>query len=628
MTGAHVRGHGAPAAGRRDLAVPNCTGYEQSWNSVSQILAPGGAGGPNDPPSLITVVKDSGLWYYPGNRSGDYHLGNAVRLGTGDWSHMTLVAPGTAGDAPTLWARDDDTGVLHSYPLSFGGDGLPTTVLTPPADQALVSGVTATDGSALCADISSSNTSRGTAIQTFACNSTNAQRWTLGTDKSVRALGNCLDATSSGTANGTPIQLFPCNQTAAQQWTPGPGGTLKNVGSGRCLTDPSADRTAGTQLVLWDCTSGAAHQNWAAATAGTLQAPEALLPLNFVKGVYPTILSPGDVNGVSSTGPSGNPDGNPDLYVITNRGRIVEYPGAAPTATSAQFAGSVGLGYLTKPATTDTGGDLNGDGIPDLLAIDNTGHLRFYPGTSTNRPSNGPTVGGGWAGSDISHRGDWTGDGYEDLIAHLPGDSTHLWVYPGDGSGNFGARRPLNRPSGSPSADWSQTTAVISAGDVNLDAYPDVLAVENGALYLFPGTANGQLAAPTVVGTTGWGSLQLLAPGDVDGDGLGDLWTRNVSTGVLTQYLNDAADPQGPGAPLGRGGNRTTIGSGFNGSTPGMAAVGDTDGDGRPDLWATWTSDDHLHFYAGAGYPTAPRSFAAPVDASGGGWTSVIDAIS
>ncbi|MBD0737032.1 hypothetical protein BGM09_28220 [Streptomyces sp. CBMA29] len=152
-------------------------------------------------------------------------------------------------------------------------------------------------------------------------------------------------------------------------------------------------------------------------------------------------------------------------------------------------------------------------------------------------------------------------------------------MYPGDGSGDFGTRRPLNRPSGSPSADWSQTTAVISVGDV-------------------------------------------------DGDGLGDLWTRNRSTGVLTQYLNDAADPQGPGAPLGRGGNRTTIGSGFNGSTPGVAAVGDADGDGHPDLWATWTSDDHLHFYAGAGYPTAPRGFAAPVDASGGGWTSVIDAIS
>ncbi|WP_177246457.1 ricin-type beta-trefoil lectin domain protein [Actinacidiphila alni] len=605
----------------------DCTGYDQSWNSVGQILAPGGATGPSSPPSLITVTGTSGLWFYPGSSSGDYHLGNAVRLGTGNWSHMTLVAPGTVGGAPTLWARDDDTGVLHTYPLSFDSNGLPTSLLTRPADRPLVSGVAGADGGTLCADVTSSDTTKGTAIQMFGCNQTTAQRWTIGADKSVRALGNCLDATQSGTANGTPIQLYPCNQTAAQEWTPGPGGTLKNAGSGRCLTDPSGSTAPGTQLVLWDCGSSAAYQNWGAGTAGSLETPEALLPLNFTKAVYPTITSPGDVNSASSTGSSVNPDSNPDLYVINNRGRVIEFPGAAPTSGTAQFAGSVGLGYLTKPAPADTAGDLNGDGIADLLAIDNTGHLRFYPGRNSGRPENGPTIGSGWADADISHHGDWTGDGYEDLIAHLPNDNTHLWLYPGDGTGDFGTRHQLNRPAGSPSSDWSKTTAVISAGDVNLDAYPDVLAVENDLLYLFPGTASGQLASPKVIGTSGWAGLQLLAPGDVNGDGLADLWTRNPSTGVVNQYVNDPADPQGPGYPLGRGSSRIAIGSGFNSATPGVAASGDGNGDGHPDLWATWTADDHLHFYAGTGYGAAPRSFDASEDASGGGWTTVIDSI-
>jgi hypothetical protein len=73
-----------------------------------------------------------------------------------------------------------------------------------------------------------------------------------------------------------------------------------------------------------------------------------------------------------------------------------------------------------------------------------------------------------------------------------------------------------------------------------------------------------------------------------------------------------------------------TIGVGFTTSgTPGIAAPGDGNSDGHPDLWATWSSDDHLHFYPGNGKAEiGGYGFGAQSDLSGGGWTTTLERIS
>lgn len=119
----------------------------------------------------------------------------------------------------------------------------------------------AADGSQLCADIEKNNTGNGTPIQTYTCNGTVAQSWTLGTDNSVRGLGKCLDATSAGTTAGTPIQLYTCNETPALKWVPGAHGALTNPASGLCLTDPGASAGNGTQLVLQTCATAGAPEH-------------------------------------------------------------------------------------------------------------------------------------------------------------------------------------------------------------------------------------------------------------------------------------------------------------------------------------------------------------------------------
>ncbi len=113
-----------------------------------------------------------------------------------------------------------------------------------------------------CLDVAGSGTWDGTKVQLYTCNGTNAQKWTVTPDSTVKALGKCLDVAAGGTANGSRVQLWTCNGTGAQNWSARADQTLRNPQSGRCL-DVSQNKPAdGQQVHLWDCT-GAANQKWA-----------------------------------------------------------------------------------------------------------------------------------------------------------------------------------------------------------------------------------------------------------------------------------------------------------------------------------------------------------------------------
>jgi GH18 family chitinase len=113
-----------------------------------------------------------------------------------------------------------------------------------------------------CVDVAAAGTANGTAVQLYACNGTNAQTWTVGTDGTVRALGKCLDVASAGTANGTQIQLWDCNGTGAQVWRyTSADSTLRNPASNRCLDVTGNSSADGTRLQIWDCFAGA-NQRW------------------------------------------------------------------------------------------------------------------------------------------------------------------------------------------------------------------------------------------------------------------------------------------------------------------------------------------------------------------------------
>ncbi|SOB84480.1 FG-GAP-like repeat-containing protein [Streptomyces sp. 1331.2] len=191
----------------------------------------------------------------------------------------------------------------------------------------------------------------------------------------------------------------------------------------------------------------------------------------------------------------------------------------------------------------DRRGDLTGDGHADLVVATSTGELLLYTGRGDGTFDQPRTVANpGWSGAQITHRGDFTSqspgrtrDGYEDFLVK---QGPRLYLYPGNGMGapDESKRTELVHPSG---GDWSGTSQIVAAG--NLDNLPgnDLIAKDGDTLTLYSGTKEGPLDAETgtnklkpgtVVSAAGWADYDVLAPGDVNGDGIPDLLARRNTT--------------------------------------------------------------------------------------------------
>ncbi len=145
-------------------------------------------------------------------------------------------------------------------------------------------------------------------------------------------------------------------------------------------------------------------------------------------------------------------------------------------------------------------GDLNGDGKGDLIARTSSA-LYFYAGNGNGLSVQGRVqVGGsGWSQyNQIVGAGDLTGDGKADIVAR---SSAGLFLYPGTGkaSAPFGARKQIG------SSDWSQYNKLIAPGDLNGDGIADLLARNSTGLYFYAGTGTGGFKAKVQIGGAGWG---------------------------------------------------------------------------------------------------------------------------
>ncbi|MFE3183467.1 FG-GAP repeat domain-containing protein [Streptomyces violascens] len=133
-------------------------------------------------------------------------------------------------------------------------------------------------------------------------------------------------------------------------------------------------------------------------------------------------------------------EGNGDLLARDNNGHLYLYPG---NGHGNSFYNRVDLGAGWNGFNKLVGaGDINGDGIADLLARDGNGHLFLYPGKSTPGFGNRIDLGGGWNGySKLAVPGDITGDGRADVIG-VDGSGT-AWRYDANGTGTFKERVSL-----------------------------------------------------------------------------------------------------------------------------------------------------------------------------------------
>ena len=180
-------------------------------------------------------------------------------------------------------------------------------------------------------------------------------------------------------------------------------------------------------------------------------------------------------------------------------------------------------------------------------------------------------------GRDVSN------DGYPDLMARKESDGS-LWTWTGAMNGGFGSLTQTG-------PGWQRYLDIVTPGDLNGDGADDVVARSgNGELWLYPGDGRGAFLRATRIGSGWHGFSTLLGPGDVNGDLIVDLLARSVD-GSLWLYA-------GAG-----GGNLRTgirIGSGWN-TMDLLVAPGDWGGDGWVDLIARRASDSSLWLYAGFG---------------------------
>ncbi|MDN0200448.1 VCBS repeat-containing protein [Streptomyces sp. S.PNR 29] len=147
---------------------------------------------------------------------------------------------------------------------------------------------------------------------------------------------------------------------------------------------------------------------------------------------YDVLTSPGDVT----------KDGRPDLIARNaSTGAVYLYKGTSTGTLSAR----VKLYDNWKTYKKVVGvGDLNGDGIGDLIAQDTANNLYRYLGTGSGTFKSRVKLFGSWGGSynAVVGVGDLTGDGKADIVSR---DSAgYLYRNNGDGKGSFGARTRIS----------------------------------------------------------------------------------------------------------------------------------------------------------------------------------------
>lgn len=337
--------------------------------------------------------------------------------------------------------------------------------------------------------------------------------------------------------------------------------------------------------------------------------------------IYNRVVATGDVTG----------DHHPDLLARDHAGDLWLYTGTGSVGKPFNTRVKVGSGWGIYDQLVGAS-DVDGDGIGDVLTRTLSGELWFHKGAdSATAPLKARVkVSTGWNTYNvISGPDDVDGDGLSDLIARSRDGKQYL--YKSIGGGKFAA--PVYYGSG-----WERNKFMVGAGTTQLYGKAQNLATQtNNTLAKWSALANGDyLSPPIAVGTetpgsrntyatalnnhnhasyvqnigsdlyirgervsTTWNYTMMVGPGDLTGDGKGDLLSRD-SGGTLWLHPGD-------GALYTKLGARIKVGTGWN-AYDALVGAGDYSGDGRADLLARDTSG-LLFLFKGTGTATAP--FAA-----------------
>jgi len=253
------------------------------------------------------------------------------------------------------------------------------------------------------------------------------------------------------------------------------------------------------------------------------------------------------------------------------------------------FSAATSFAVGNEPRSVSIG-DLNGDGILDLISANRQdASVSVLLGDGTGSFSTATSFAVGSSPRSVSI-GDLNGDGILDLITADYNDDT-VSVVLGDGTGNFSAATSFT---------VGDQPRSVSIGDLNGDGLLDLVTADYNndtvSVLLGDGTGNFSTATSFAVGN----GPTSVKTGDFNGDGVLDLLTAD--------YLNDTAS-----VLLGDGtGNFSTATSLTVGNGPFSVDTGDFNGDGVLDILAANRADDTISVILGDGTGSfsAATSFA------------------
>lgn len=354
---------------------------------------------------------------------------------------------------------------------------------------------------------------------------------------------------------------------------------------------PNAPTGAGSYFVQAAANDGGNHTGGTTGTftispgpSGTLTAANGS-PVSTGSATAPVSVAEGDFNG----------DGNPDIAVADfSNAQVIVLLGNGKGGFTADTNGPFAVG--ANP-TAVAAGDFNGDGKPDIVVTnihDNTVSVLLGDGIGGFGPQRVISVGVNPYSLAV---GDFNGDGKLDIVAANTGGTGQptLTVLLGNGMGGF------SQAPGSPIAAGGQPFSV-AVGDFNGDGFPDIAASSlslGTTVLLGDGTGGFKAAADSPFGAPS----SYIALGDFNGDGNLDIAATSAfgSPWTVTVLLGDGLGgfAPSPGGPV-------TVGN-----SPVTPAVGDFNGDGKPDLAVANSGDNNVTLLLGdgrGGFSAAPGS--------------------